>query len=212
MNILITGGSRGIGRAICDKFTKEGHNVISPSRQELDLSGEIDKSYSKIDVLINNAGINTLESLLDLNNLEETMRINFYSPLKLVQQCIPYMQKQKYGRIINVGSIWVDLAKENRSSYSASKNALHSITKAITAEYASSNILANTISPGYILTDMTHKNNNEEQLAKIRSQIPIGRLGYAEEISDLVYFLTIKNTYITGQNIIIDGGYSCTAK
>lgn len=212
MRILVTGGSRGIGKDICDKFMKEGHEVIAPTREELDLSQPISFIPDKIDVLVNNAGINLINSIFDGDNYEEIMQINYYSPLKLFKLCLPYMKKQNYGRIINIGSVWVDYAKPGRSAYSASKNALHSLTKSITSEYGTYNILANTVSPGFFMTDMTFRNNTEEAIKELRSKIPVGRLGYTSEVADLVYFLTIRNSYISGQNIVIDGGYSCTAK
>lgn len=211
MRILVTGGSRGIGKEICDVFMKNGHEVIAPTREELDLSKPITTTYDKIDILINNAGVNRIKPILESDDLE-TMQINYFSPLSLFKNCLPHMQKQYYGRVVNVGSIWVDFAKTGRSSYSASKNALHSLSKAITAEYATYNILANTVSPGFILTDMTMQNNSEDDLRNIRSKIPLGRLGNPNEIACLVYFLSVENSYISGQNIVIDGGYSCTAK
>ncbi len=212
MRILVTGGSRGIGKDICDKFTKEGHEVIAPDREELDLSQPISFIPDKIDVLVNNAGINLVNSIFDGENYEEIMQVNYFSPLKLFKLCLPHMKKQNYGRVINIGSVWVDYAKPGRSAYSASKNALHSLTKSITSEYGTYNILANTVSPGFFMTDMTYRNNTEEAIKELRNKIPVGRLGYTNEVADLVYFLTIKNSYISGQNIVIDGGYSCTAK
>ena len=211
MRVLVTGGSRGIGKEICDIFIKKGHDVIAPTRDELDLSKPITATYDKIDILINNAGVNRINSILEADDLE-TMQINYFSPLSLFKNCLPHMQKQYYGRVVNVGSIWVDFAKPGRSSYSASKNALQSLSKAITAEYANYNILANTVSPGFVLTDMTMQNNSEDDLRNIRSKIPLGRLGNPNEIACLVYFLSVGNSYISGQNIVIDGGYSCTAK
>jgi len=212
LRILVTGGSRGIGKDICDKFIKEGHEVIAPTREELDLSQPLSFIPDKIDVLINNAGINLIDSVFDGENYEEIMQVNYFSPLRLFKLCLPHMKKQNYGRIINIGSVWVDYAKSGRSAYSASKNALHSLTKSITSEYGTYNILANTVSPGFFITDMTLQNNTEEAIKELRSKIPVGRLGYTNEVADLVYFLTIRNSYISGQNIVIDGGYSCTAK
>lgn len=212
MRILVTGGSRGIGKDICDKFIREGHEVICPSREELDLSKPISFVPSEIDILINNAGINIIDPILEGNNYEEIMAVNFFSPLKLFKLCFPHMQNQYYGRVVNIGSVWIDYAKPGRSAYSASKNALHSLTKAITSEYGTYNILANTVSPGFFITDMTFQNNSEEAISEIRSKIPLGRLGYTTEVADLVYFLSVQNSYISGQNIVIDGGYSCTAK
>ena len=212
MRVLVTGGSRGIGKDICDKFEKEGHEVIAPSREELDLSRSFLFTPENIDILVNNAGINIVDSIFEDENYEELMTVNYSSPLRLFKLCLPYMKKQNYGRIINIGSVWIDYAKPGRSSYSASKNALHSLTKAITAEYGAYNILANTVSPGFFITDMTFQNNTEEDLQDLRRKIPLGRLGYTNEVADLIYFLSIQNSYISGQNIVIDGGYSCTAK
>jgi 3-oxoacyl-[acyl-carrier protein] reductase len=212
MKILITGGSRGIGSDISEIFKKNGHEVIAPTREELDLSQPFSFIPDKIDILINNAGINIIDSIFEGEKYEEMMTVNYFSPLRLFKLCLPYMKKQNYGRVVNIGSVWVDYAKPGRSSYSASKNALHSLTKAITAEYGTYNILANTVSPGFFITDMTFQNNTEEDLKNLRSKIPLGRLGYTNEVADLVYFLTVKNSYISGQNIVIDGGYSCTAK
>ena len=212
MRILITGGSRGIGSDICEIFKKYGHEVIAPTREELDLSQPFSFIPDKIDILINNAGINIIDSILEGENYKEMMTVNYFSPLRLFKLCLPYMKKQNYGRVVNIGSVWVDYAKPGRSSYSASKNALHSLTKAITAEYGTYNILANTVSPGFFITDMTFQNNTEEDLKDLRSKIPLGRLGYTNEVADLVYYLSVNNSYISGQNIVIDGGYSCTAK
>jgi 3-oxoacyl-[acyl-carrier protein] reductase len=209
MNILLTGGSRGIGKSIKDLFESRGHDVYSPTREELDLSKPISLPKCEFDIVINNAGINFLKSILDIDN-DEIMRVNYTSPLEIIQQCLPYMISKEYGRIINVGSIWIDSAKPKRLAYSASKNALHSLTKALTAEYAHKGILSNTISPGFISTDLTYQNNSTEQLTALQHNIPVGRLGLPEEIARLVYQLTIDNTYIAGQNIKIDGGYSCT--
>jgi 3-oxoacyl-[acyl-carrier protein] reductase len=209
MKVLITGGSRGIGKSIVDEFEKHGHIVYSPSREDINLSDKVSLESNEFDIVINNAGINPIKSITEISD-EDVMRVNYLSPLEIIQQCLPFMVHQKYGRIINIGSIWIDLAKPGRLAYSASKNALHSLTKALTAEYAQYNILSNTISPGFILTDLTTQNNTPEELEKLKENIPIKRLGLPSEIAKLVYLLSIENTYISGQNIKIDGGYLCT--
>jgi 3-oxoacyl-[acyl-carrier protein] reductase len=185
----------------------------------MDLSNlEHVKSYlttiKDVDVIINNAGVNYLNSIENetIENLNKTLNINYLSPFIICQHFLPLLKNKKYGRIVNIGSIWIDYAKNLRGSYSASKNALHSLTKTIVSEFSEHNILCNTISPGYILTDLTLQNNTKEDLENIKNQIPLKRLGNIDEISKLVYFLTIENTYINGQNITIDGGYSCTSK
>jgi len=210
MNILVTGGSRGIGKSIVDRFTKTNHYVYCPTRSELDLNTKVILSRADFDIVINNAGINPLKTIEDISD-EEVMRVNYLSPFEIIQQCLPHMVSQKFGRIINIGSIWIDLAKPKRAAYSASKHALHSLTKSLTAEYAKYNILSNTISPGFIGTDLTYQNNSKEEIERLISNIPVGRMGTSEEVANLVYDLTISNTFISGQNIVIDGGYTCTA-
>lgn len=209
MNVLITGASRGIGQTIANLFLDKGHAVWIPTREELDLSKPVNLKNRQFDIVINNAGINPLKPIDQITD-QEVMRVNFTSPFEIIQQCLPYMVKQNYGRIINIGSIWIDIAKPKRAAYSASKSALHSLTKSLTSEYAFNNILTNTISPGFIGTALTYQNNTKEELTLLSAQVPVGRLGTTEEIAKLVYFLTVENTFITGQNITIDGGYTCT--
>ena len=209
MNVLITGASRGIGQTIANLFLDKGHTISIPTREELDLSKPVDLKNRQFDIVINNSGINPLKSIDQITD-QEVMRVNYTAPFEIIQQCLPYMVKQNYGRIINIGSIWVNIAKPKRAAYSASKSALHSLTKSLTSEYAPNNILTNTISPGFIGTDLTYQNNTKEELTFLSSQVPVGRLGTPKEIAKLVYFLTLENTFISGQNVIIDGGYSCT--
>jgi 3-oxoacyl-[acyl-carrier protein] reductase len=210
MKVLVTGGSRGIGKAIVTLFKEKGHDVYSPTREELDLTKNFTLLKSNFDIIVNNAGINPLKQIEEIND-REVMQVNYHAPLSIIQQCIPYMLDNGYGRIINLGSIWVELAMSRRLAYSASKNALHALTKAITSEYSDKGIIANTISPGFIGTDLTYQNNSESELQQIKDKVPLKRLGTPEEVAKLVYQLTVENSFITGQNIIIDGGYSCTA-
>jgi 3-oxoacyl-[acyl-carrier protein] reductase len=210
MKVLVTGGSRGIGRAIVALFTQKGHDVYSPTREELDLSKEFKLVDTNFDIVINNGGINPLKTIEQIND-REVMQVNYQAPLSLIQQCIPYMVAKGYGRIINIGSIWIGLSMPNRLAYSASKNAVHALTKSIVAEYGGEGILANTISPGFIATDLTYQNNSESQIQQIKDRVPLKRLGTPQEVAKLVYQLTVENSFIAGQNIIIDGGYSCTA-
>lgn len=210
MKVLVTGGSRGIGKAIVTLFTEKGHEVYAPTREELDLKNVGTLTRTDFDIVINNGGINPLKQIEDIDSTE-VMEINYQAPLAITQQCIPYMLFKGYGRIINIGSIWIELAKSQRLVYSASKSALHCLTKAIIAEYGNQGILANTISPGFIATDLTYQNNTESQIQQIKDRVPLKRLGTPEEVAILVHQLTVENSFIAGQNIIIDGGYSCTA-
>jgi 3-oxoacyl-[acyl-carrier protein] reductase len=212
MNILLTGGSRGIGKAINDYFTEHGHNVIAPTRQELDVSNYMlcrkYGSNKEIDILINCAGMNNPSSNY---YFDAHMDVNFSGPKWLCDELLPIMRDKKYGRILNIGSIWIEITKATRGKYSISKAALHAMTKQIAVEYGQYNILCNTLSPGFIETEMTYKNNTDEEIAIIQKEIPIQRLGKPEEVAKLAYFLTVENTYINGQNIIMDGGYSICA-
>lgn len=210
MKVLVTGGSRGIGKAIVTLFEQKGYDVYSPTRKEVDLSKDATLPRCDFDIIINNAGINPLKRIEDIND-REVMQVNYLAPLSIIQQCLPYMVANQYGRIVNIGSIWIDFAMPERLAYSASKNAVHALTKAVVAEYADKGVLANTISPGFIATDLTYQNNSESQIQQIRDRVPLKRLGTPQEVAKLVYQLTVENTFIAGQNIIIDGGYSCTA-
>jgi NAD(P)-dependent dehydrogenase (short-subunit alcohol dehydrogenase family) len=217
INVLLTGGSRGIGLAIKNRFEEEGCNVIAPTRMEMNLmSRESILNYLRgikepIDVLINNAGINVIESFssVSIKTLEETLEVNTVAPFLLSQYCINnYFLKQNKGCIINIGSVWLAKNRIGRATYTLSKVALESITKSIAIEFGDKNITCNMISPGFIGTDLTYKNNTEKELKKIIESVPLKRLGEASEIADLVIFLSLKNNLITGENIYIDGGLS----
>lgn len=209
MKVLVTGGTGGIGLEIVNFFKSNGHDVHAPTRSELDLTKNITLTSDNYDIIINNAGINPLLPITEVTDID-VMTVNYLAPLRIIQHCLPYMKERKYGRILNIGSIWVEQTKKHRSAYSASKAALDALSRSITAEYGQYNVLANTLSPGFIGTQLTYKNNTPEDLEKIVSNIPTGRLGTPLEIAKLAYFLTVNNTYISGQNIIIDGGFSCT--
>jgi short-subunit dehydrogenase len=128
MKILVTGGSRGIGKAIVTLFKENDHSVYSPTREELDLTKNFILVKTDFDIIINNAGINPLKYIEEIDN-NKAMQVNYQSPLSIIQQCLPYMLNKGYGRIINIGSIWIELAKPKRLAYSASKNALHALNK-----------------------------------------------------------------------------------
>lgn len=217
MKALITGGSRGIGKAICDHFTYNGIEVINPSSKELNLSdfNQV-KSYlsslTDLHIIVNNAAINDLKQINQCNvkDIKTMFDINFFSPCIIVSHFLDKFKKQNYGRIINIGSILSYRSKSSRFIYSSSKAALHSFTKSIVSETFGYNILSNTISPGYVQTDLTYKNNCSDSLLKIKEKIPVKKLCQPAEIAKWVYNLSVDNKYINGQEIIIDGGLTCT--
>ena len=215
---LITGASRGIGAAIAARLQGEGIRVLSPLSNELDLSSSvsIDRYLSTltqpIDILINNAGINRLGSIDEISStdFEDVIQINLLGHFRLTQGLVKGMKARRYGRIVNISSIWSLVSRERRMAYSAMKAAINGLTRAQALELAPYNILVNALAPGYVNTDLTKKNNTSVELEAIATQIPLGRLAEPSEIAECVAFLcSPKNSYITGQVIAIDGGYLC---
>jgi len=216
--VLITGAARGIGKAISQKYISSGYEVLTPTREELDLASNSSvDTYLKnlkgpVEVLINNAGINPLAELSEIKdeNIEETLRVDLISPLRLIRGIIPNMASKKFGRIVNLSSVWSVVSKPERGIYSAAKAGLNALTRSLAVELAGQGILVNSVSPGFVDTELTRQNNSQQQIEKICQNIPLGRLAGVEEIAEVVFFLGSElNTYITGQNIIIDGGYTC---
>tara|TARA_B100001175_G_C19499314_1_gene637142 strand:+ start:263 stop:1012 length:750 start_codon:yes stop_codon:yes gene_type:complete len=235
---LITGGTRGIGQAISKVFLDAGAKVILTGQnlsQIKKLNQEntnprikwvfadfsttngitqfLDKlkETSDIDICINNAGINIIKPFLDYSDEEydRLISINMNAPFKIIQHLIPSMTRNKFGRIINIASIWGKIAKSNRSLYTTSKAGLNGLTKSIAVEYAKNNILINTISPGFTKTKLTEESLSKNELNQISNQIPLLRFAETQEIAYIVLFFSSElNTYVTGQDIIIDGAFS----
>ena len=119
------------------------------------------------------------------------------------------MAKKKYGRIIHISSIWSVVSKSHRSLYSTMKTGLLGMTRAMAVEWANQDILINSISPGFVETELTKKSLTGQQQEELKKQIPIKRFAQPQEIAEVASFLcSNKNTYLTGQNIIIDGGFT----
>ncbi|MGN0620341.1 MAG: SDR family NAD(P)-dependent oxidoreductase [Porcipelethomonas sp.] len=215
---LVTGASKGIGREIAGQLAGMGYKVIAPGHEELDLSSESSvESYTEknknvsFDIIINNAGINEINDIENITDeeIERTMQINLISPLKLIRAFITPMKKNRFGRIVNIGSIWGIVSKRGRLVYSATKHGIHGITKTVAVEGAEYNILCNTVCPGFTLTKLTEKNNTEEEIRAISEKIPMKRMALPCEIARVVCFLAGEdNTYLTGQLIAVDGGYT----
>jgi NAD(P)-dependent dehydrogenase (short-subunit alcohol dehydrogenase family) len=228
---VVTGGTRGIGYAIACRLIADGASVMITGTQEqpttlpegatycavdfssrkatLDFALELEDATP--DILVNNAGINRNAPFADitLETFEEIHQINVSAPLLLCQAVLGPMRNSEWGRILNISSIWGKVSREGRAAYSASKFALDGITLALAAEVASDGILCNCLAPGFIDTDLTRQTLGPEGIAKVISQVPAGRLGTPEEIAEFAAWLVSPaNSYVTGQNIAIDGGFT----
>jgi 3-oxoacyl-[acyl-carrier protein] reductase len=214
---LVTGGSRGIGGAVVARFGQLGARVLAPTRAELDLAdaaaveGYVAALDDPVDILVNNAGINPLAGIEELTDeaLEETLAVNLLAPMCLCRALAPGMAARGYGRIVNVSSVWTVVGKARRLPYTVSKTGLNGLTRALAVELAPRGVLVNAVAPGIVATELTRQNNTPEQIAVLVAQIPIGRLGEAEELAEAIAFLASeRNSYMTGQVLVCDGGFS----
>lgn len=216
--VFLTGASRGIGLSLAKKLKEENYSLITPSRDELNLSDK--KSVNRyldshknlaVDILINNAGINNPAWIQDLDdkNIEETVEVNLISPIKLIRAFVGHMIQNKWGRIVNISSIFGIVARGKQVLYSATKHGLNGVTKALALELGPYNILVNSICPGFTNTDLVKRNTAEKNTA-IANDIPLGRFAEPDEIAEVVFFMiSSKNTYMNGATVVLDGGYIC---
>lgn len=215
--VFITGAARGIGQAIARRFAAAGFEVTSPGRAELDLTDPakveeyLQRRSPEADVLVNNAGQNAIQRIAELGvrDWRETYDVNTTAPFLLIRHFAPRMAAAGGGRIVNVSSSYSLVARRGRAAYSASKAALNALTRTAALEFAVSRVLVNAVCPGFVDTDLTRANNTPEQLDALRSGIPLDRLASPEEVAEAVFFLgSDANTYMTGQTIVVDGGFT----
>lgn len=165
----------------------------------------------RIDGLVNNAGINRLNAIQDVVDTDwnDMINVNLTAPLKVLQAVSRSMVANGYGRVVNISSIFGKISKEKRVVYSATKFGLHGITVGASNDLGRYNVLVNTVSPGFVLTDLTRKNLSENEMQELADIVPVKRLATASDISSVVIFvLSELNQYINGQNIIVDGGFT----
>ena len=236
MRILITGGARGIGAACVQKFTSGGHQVafIYRSNHEaakkvasrfgaLAICADISKpdearaavakaleALGGIDILINNAGIAQIKMFCDITDedLDAMLNTNLSSAFYITRASLPSMVSQKWGRIINIGSMWGKTGASCEVHYSASKAGLRGMTMALAKELGPSNITVNAIEPGVIATDM-NSSLDEETMRELCDETPLCRIGDPMDVANLAYFLaSYEAGFITGQIIGVDGGFA----
>ncbi len=231
---IVTGGTRGIGRAICEKLQADGFIVIANyagnddaadsltaqtgiatvkwdvGDHEACLTGcaQVAEKFGPVDAVVNNAGITRDGTLhrMSYDDWHEVMRVNLGGCFNMAKACFPGMRDRKWGRIVNIGSINGQAGQYGQVNYAAAKSGIHGFTKALAQEGAKFGVTVNAIAPGYIDTDMVAA-VPEPVLEKIVAQIPVGRLGQAEEIARAVSFLCAEDAgFVTGSTMSVNGG------
>lgn len=235
---LVTGGARGIGKAIVRRLADCGFSVAvnynKSERAAFELVAELQsrgvnaiavkadvsdfgevkavfdtcKSYFGIvDTLVNNAGISMIKPLYDCTEVDfdEMIAVNLKSVFNTARIFSPDMVSNGFGRIVNIASVWGECGASTETLYSASKAGVIGFTKALNAELAPSDVLVNSVSPGFIDTEMNSCLSNAEK-AEFLKNVPLGRAGSPEEVADAVELLTREKLYIAGANISVNGG------
>lgn len=232
---FVTGGSRGIGRAIVEKLSKEGYTVAftylhsekeakevarlcgalairADSEREEEIVGAVDTALdalTHIDVLVNNAGVSSfcLFDEITTPEWERILRINLTAPFLYSRAVLPSMIRRKQGRIINISSMWGLVGAAMEVHYSTAKAGLIGMTKALAKEVGPSGITVNAVAPGTVDTEM-NAHLSEEDRAALAADTPLGRIGTPGQIADVVAFLSSDaSSYITGEVLNVSGGY-----
>ena len=231
---IVTGGTRGIGRAICEALRDQGATVVANyggndekaraftgetgfkaykwnvGDHEACLAGckQVEDEVGPIEIVVNNAGITRDGTLLRMSyeDWTEVLRVNLGGCFNMAKACFPGMKDRAWGRIVNIGSINGQAGQYGQVNYAAAKSGIHGFTKALAQEGARFGITVNAIAPGYIDTEMVAA-VPENVLEKIVARIPVGRLGHAEEIARGVAFLCSEDAgFVTGSTMSINGG------
>lgn len=230
---LVTGGTRGIGRQLVEDLLELGAQVIATgttdtfpaelqgerlSYMQVDFSDRDDTEkfteelghLERIDVCVNNAGINRINPIDEtlVGDWDAISAVNLDAPFLVTRAVSKIMKRQQYGRIVNIASIFGVISKPQRALYSMTKFGLRGLTVSSSLDLAAHNVLVNTVSPGFVVTELTTRILGEEEMARLAGEVPLQRFAQPTEISKTVLFLASElNSYITGQNLIVDGGF-----
>jgi 3-oxoacyl-[acyl-carrier protein] reductase len=228
--VLISGASKGIGRALTQRLAESGHRVIGIARTgDATFPGEMHtvdlsdrdatsaalqdiSSANRIDAVVNNVGLVRPEALeqVTLDALDAVLDLNLRAAVQLTQAALPGMRQHGWGRVVNIASL-VALGAPQRTAYGAAKAALISCTRGWALELATTGITVNAVAPGPIETELFRENNPPGSEGEIRylAMVPMGRLGRADEIAAAIAFLLSDDaSFITGQTLFVDGGAS----
>lgn len=232
---IITGASRGIGKAVAYALAADGYipviNYLNSSESAEKIAAEtgglaycadvsdskavekmistVNEKIGSIDVLVNNAGISLTGLFTDITAQQEQQMIdvNLKGAMNCARYVIPFMVRQKYGRIINISSMWGEVGASCEVHYSATKAAIIGFTKALAKELGPSGITVNCIAPGVVMTDMNSA-YSEEEMNILKEETPLQRLGTPEDIAGAVSFLASDSaSFITGQILGVNGGF-----
>lgn len=232
---LVTGGTKGIGKSIVNLLASLNCSVIYTGTKkeiagdaavvgcsylQLDLNDKKStanfllrlKKFPRIDILINNAGINVIEPIdkITIENWDKILKVNLTGAMVLMREVSGLMMKKNIrGKILNIGSIFSFISKAKRASYSASKAGLIGLTRAAALDLAPYGILVNALCPGFTLTELTRNILSKNEIRLLSQEIPLGRFAEQEEIARIAAYLCSEaNSYMTGQILIADGGFS----
>lgn len=227
---LVTGGTRGIGAAIARTLLTEGCEVFvsgtSPDGKAPDGCEYLQADFAdeaslaafaarvtalELTVLVNNAGINKVGPVVsyETDDFKRIQQVNVVGPFAVCRAIVPGMCERGFGRIVNITSVFGVVSRAGRSAYSTSKFGLLGLTRALALEVAKHNVLVNAVAPGFVDTELTRRVLGEDGIRDTVATVPIGRMARPEEIAEYVrFFVSERNTYMTGQLVVVDGGFT----